>query len=69
MSCDVIKNAIELFAKIPGFDEEIAYIDFHGGEPLLNCEAIECVMEEMEINFCIVVIRQSKFWEVGSHNC
>lgn len=48
MSYDTIKRAIELFARMENFDNDDMYIDFHGGEPLLNCEAIEYIMNELE---------------------
>lgn len=35
---DTAKKAIELFRKIEHFGGDDLYINFHGGEPLLNCE-------------------------------
>ena len=47
---DTAKKAIELFRKIEHFGGDDLYINFHGGEPLLNCEVIESIMNELEQN-------------------
>ena len=49
MSSDVIKQSISLFTNIPQFNPNDNFmINFHGGEPLMNCEAIELIMCELE---------------------
>lgn len=48
MPYDTAKKAIELFMGMDKFDSDDLYIDFHGGEPLLNCEIIENIMNKFE---------------------
>ncbi|PXV93385.1 uncharacterized protein C8E03_102153 [Lachnotalea glycerini] len=49
MTADVIYQGIKLITALPQFntDEQI-YINFHGGEPLMNCDAIELIMDIIE---------------------
>ena len=49
MSSDVIQQGINLITKLPQFNpnDELA-INFHGGEPLMNCDAIEAIMHYLE---------------------
>lgn len=49
MSSQVIIEAVSLLSGLDKWNqEEQFFITFHGGEPLLNCDAIEMIMDTME---------------------
>jgi uncharacterized protein len=49
MTSTIIEQGIKLITGLPQFNSnENMTINFHGGEPLMNCDAIEHIMSELE---------------------